>query len=101
MRVRQRINALGIGIFLSLPHNIHLSGRDLAIFCGISARSIGRFEQAGVLERERNGWFDLQRSVQRLLTHLLIRERWAFQQLRRHRIFNEHWGDVFEANRHR
>jgi hypothetical protein len=54
-----------------------------------------------VLERERNGQFDLQRSVQRLLTHLLVRERWAFAQLRRHRIFDEQTGDVFGAPRHR
>jgi hypothetical protein len=73
-----------------------MSARELAAFVGVSARTIGRFEQAGVLARERHGRFDLQRSAQRLLTHLLVRERWAFQQLRRHRIFDEQSGDVFE-----
>lgn len=77
-----------------------MSGRQLATYLAISPRSIGRFESAGVLERERNGQYDLQRSMQRLLTHLLVRERWAFQQLRRHKIFNEQWGDVFEPHRH-
>jgi DNA-binding XRE family transcriptional regulator len=75
---------------------MRMSGRELAAFIGVSARSIGRLEQDGMLERQRNGQFDLQRSVQRLLNHFMTRERWAFQQLRRHRIFNESWGDVFE-----
>lgn len=77
-----------------------MSGRELAAYLAISPRSIGRFEAAGVLERERNGQFDLQHSVQCLLNHLLLRERWAFAQLRRHRIFDEHTGDVFELHRH-
>ena len=51
---------------------MNVSARQLAAFLAVSPRSIGRFEQAGVLARERNGKFDLQRSVQRLLTHLLV-----------------------------
>ena len=80
---------------------MNVSARQLAAFLAVSPRSIGRFEQAGVLARERNGKFDLQRSVQRLLTHLLVRERWAFQQLRRFRIFDELTGDVFDPHHHR
>jgi hypothetical protein len=34
--------------------------------------------------------------VQRLLDHFMTRERWAFGQLRRFRIFDEQDGDVFE-----
>ena len=79
---------------------MNASARQLAAYLGISARTIGRFEQAGLVVRGRNGTFPLQESVQRLLDHFMTRERWAFQQLRRHRIFNEKWGDVFEP-RHR
>lgn len=78
-----------------------MSGRELVTFIGISARTIGRLERDGVLERQRNGKFDFQRSVQRLLHHFMRRERWAFSQLRRFRIFDEHDGDVFEAPYHR
>ena len=47
---------------------MNVSARQLAAFLATSPGSIGRFEQAGVLARQRNGKFDLQRSVQRLLT---------------------------------
>ena len=80
---------------------MNASARKLTAFIAVSPRSIGRFELAGVLEREHNGQFDLRRSVQRLLTHLLVRERWAFSQLRRHRIFNEQDDDVFAPPRQR
>jgi hypothetical protein len=61
----------------------------------VAAHSIGRFEQAGILERQRNGKLDLKRSVQRLLDHFMNRERWAFGQLRRFGIFGEQDVDVF------
>ena len=80
---------------------MNVSGNKLAEFLGISARTIGRLERAGVLERQRNGTFTLQSSVQGLLSHLMVRERWAFQQLARFRIFDERTGDVFEPRRHR
>ena len=83
-----------------MPHNMYLSGRELAVFLGISARTVGRFEQAGLLSRGTNGKFQLQESIVRLLDHFMTRERWAFHQLRRHRIFDEHTGDVFEPHRH-
>jgi len=77
------------------------TARELAVFIGVSARTIGRFERDGFLEREHDGKFHLQKSVQRLLANFMVRERWAFAQLRRHRIFDELTGDVFELDRHR
>jgi len=78
-----------------------LSGRKLAAFLGISPRTVGRLERAGLLERQRDGTFALQRSVERLLNHFMVRERWAFQQLARFRIFDERSGDLFEPPRQR
>jgi hypothetical protein len=75
-----------------------MSGRKLADFLGISARTIGRLERDGVLERQRSGKFDCQTSVQRLLAHFMTRERWAFRQLRRFRIIDELSGDVFPGH---
>lgn len=72
-----------------------MSGRELATFLGISARTIGRLERDGVLERQRNGKFDLQLLAQCLLDHFMTREHWVFRQLRRFRIFDELSGDVF------
>ena len=80
---------------------MNVSGNKLAAFLGISARTVGRLEQDGLLERQRNGTFALQHSVQRLLSHFMVRERWAFQRLARFRIFDERTGDVFEPRRHR
>ena len=80
---------------------MNLSGRKLAAFLGISPRTVGRLEQAGLLERQRDGTFALQSSVQRLLGYYMPREQWAFHQLRLHRIFDEASGDVFEPPRHR
>lgn len=75
---------------------MNVSGNRLAAFLGVSARTIGRFEQAGILKRQRTGKFLLQQSVQRLFEHFKARHDWAFAQLRQHKIFNESWGDVFE-----
>jgi hypothetical protein len=75
---------------------MHMSGRELASFLGISPRTIGRLELDGVLEREADGMFHLRKSVRRLFTHYKVRHDWAFAQLRRYRIFNESWGDVFK-----
>lgn len=75
---------------------MNVSARELAVWVGVSARTIGRFERDGLLARGGEGKFPLQASVQRLLDHFMVRERWAFQQLRRHRIFDEQSGDVFE-----
>lgn len=75
---------------------MNVSGNRLAAFLGVSARTIGRFEQAGILKRQRTGKFLLQQSVQRLFEHFKTRHDWAFAQLRQHKIFNESWGDVFE-----
>ena len=49
---------------------MNVNARKLAAFIAVSPRLIGRFEQAGVLEHEHNGQFDLRCSVQRLLIHL-------------------------------
>ena len=80
---------------------MNVSGNRLADFLGVSARTIGRLEQDGLLERGPDGTFALERSVQCLLSHFMVRERWAFAQLARFRIFNERSGDVFEPRRHR
>jgi hypothetical protein len=74
--------------------NMNVSGNELAGFLGISPRTLGRLEQSGIIERE-NGMFNPQRSVERLLSHFMRRERWAFQQLARFRIFDEKKGDRF------
>jgi Mn-dependent DtxR family transcriptional regulator len=80
---------------------MNVSGNRLAEFLGVSARTVGRLERDGLLERQRDGTFALQHSVQRLLSHFMVRERWAFQRLARFRIFDERSGDVFEPRRHR
>ena len=80
---------------------MNVSGRQLANFLGLSARSIGRLAQAGVLEWMPDGSFALQPSVQRLLKHYSTRERWAFGQLRRFRMFDERTGDVMPEPRRR
>ena len=78
-----------------------MSGRQLAACVRMSARTIGRLERAGVLERQGDGTFPLQENVQRLFEHFKTRPDWAFAQLRKHRIFNESWGDVFETRQRR
>ena len=50
------------------------------------------------VERQRNGQFDLQRSVRRLFKHFKTRHDWAFGQLRQFRIFDKTTGDVFPGD---
>jgi hypothetical protein len=78
---------------------MNISGRQLAQFLGISARTVGRFERDGLLVRQRDGAFDVRSSVQGLLNYFMVRERWAFQYMRLHRLFDETQGDVFEPPR--
>ena len=78
--------------------NVTVSGNRLAAFLGVSARSIGRLERRGLIERRKDGTFPLEQSVQRLFHHYLRREHWAFAQLRRFRIFDETAGDVFDGH---
>jgi hypothetical protein len=75
-----------------------MSGRELAAFIGVSPRSIGRLVQDGVLEREADGTFVLQKSVRQLFRYLKPRHDWAFRQLRRFRMFDESSGDVFPGD---
>lgn len=50
-----------------------MSGRQLAACVRMSARTIGRLERAGVLERHGDGTFPLQENVQRLFEHFKTR----------------------------
>lgn len=95
-----RTISLGVDKKMMVPHT-SLSGRQLAAFLNISPRSVGRLERDGLLFRCRGGTFELQTSVQSLLHHFMLRERWAFQKLRRLRIFDETQGDVFEPTQQR
>jgi DNA-binding XRE family transcriptional regulator len=75
---------------------MNMSARQLAAFVGVSPRTIGRLVQDGVLEREADGTFVLQKSVRQLFRYLNARHDWAFRQLRRFRMFDESTGDIFQ-----
>jgi predicted AAA+ superfamily ATPase len=80
---------------------MNVSARYLAKFLGVSARTIGRFNAQGYLYQLQDKSFALQPSVKDLLKYLMQREKWAFAQLRKFRIFNERTGDIFEPRRSR
>lgn len=48
---------------------MNLSARQLSKLLGVSARSLGRYEQDGVIQRETDGLFCLQKVVPLLLRH--------------------------------
>ena len=80
---------VGAALFMTDVNEIKVSARALAAFVGISPRTIGRFEEDGIIEREHDGKFHLRDSTQDLLIHFMTRERWAFRQLRRFRILDD------------
>ena len=66
-----------------------MSLRELAKASGIPTTSLARLREAGVIEPDHQGRYDVAVAIQRFLRYYRRREAWAFRMLRRYRIFDE------------